>query len=151
MIRVFPLALTVTLLVTSSPGLAQDEAEEDADEEQPVCINTNMVRSFDAFNDNYVYVRQGASQHFLLTMRNRCNGLRYAQGIAFKDTTSRICSDRFGEIVYRDRSMARGLQSCRIGKIERVESRDEAKALVEGISDQNRGMDEAAEEAKDPE
>mgnify|MGYP001824854983 FL=1 len=148
--RTCSLVLTVTLLAVSPLAVSQDEGEEIADEEEAVCINTNMVRSFDAFNDNYVYVRQGANQHFLLTMRNRCTGLRYAQGIAFKDTTSRICSDRFGEIVYRDRSMARGLQSCRIGKIERVESRDEAKALVEGLSDQNRGMDEAEEEAEDP-
>ena len=70
--RTCSLVLTVTLLAVSPLAVSQDEGEEIAEEEQPVCINTNMVRSFDAFNDHYVYVRQGASQHFLLTMRNRC-------------------------------------------------------------------------------
>ncbi|MDH4072345.1 MAG: DUF6491 family protein [Gammaproteobacteria bacterium] len=136
----------VSVLVAPVFALAQDETSEEPAAEENVCINTNMVRSFEAFDDMHVYVRQGSSQHFLLTMRSRCLGLEWAQGIAFKDTTSRICSNRFGEIVFRDRTMAQGLQSCRIGKIERVESREAAKELVEGVTDDNRGKDEAAKE-----
>lgn len=136
----------ITLLLTAPLLQAQEESDEGAAEEKKVCINTNMVRSFEAFDDLHVYVRQGSNQHFLLTMRSRCVGLEWAQGIAFKDTTSRICSDGFGEIVFRDRTMGRGLQTCHIASIQRVESREAAKELVEGVSDDNRGKDEAAKE-----
>jgi hypothetical protein len=52
-------------------------------------------------------------------------------GIAIKDSTNRVCSDGFGEIAYRDRmGGGRRLESCRIDTIERVESKDDAKAIV---------------------
>ena len=137
------------LLLTAAAVPAQEEEDDAAAGEKNVCINTNLVRSFEAFDDKHVYVRQGSNQHFLLTMRSRCLGLEWAQGIGFKDTTSRICSNGFGEIVFRDRTMGRGLQNCRIDMIERVESREAAKELVEGVSDDNRGMDEAAKEQED--
>ena len=49
-------------------------------------------------------------------------------GIAIKGTTSRVCANGFGEIVYRD--MGRRLESCRIDNIERVESKDAAEELI---------------------
>jgi len=144
------LTLVLSALLLIAPAVpAQEEEDDAAAGEKNVCINTNLVRSFEAFDDMHVYVRQGSNQHFLLTMRSRCLGLEWAQGIGFKDTTSRICSNGFGEIVFRDRTMGRGLQNCRIDMIERVESREAAKELVEGISDDNRGMDEAAKEQED--
>jgi hypothetical protein len=70
-------------------------------------------------------------------MRNRCINLRNAMVIALKDTTSRICSDGFGEIVYRDRMSSRRMQSCRIGKIEVVDSKDDARAIVAARTDKD--------------
>ena len=64
-------------------------------------------------------------------MRSRCIGLRNAMGIAFRDTSSRTCSDGFGEIVYRDRMAGGGrMESCRIDTIEKVEGIDDAKESV---------------------
>lgn len=122
-------------------AFAQDEskeAEETEKSEERVCINIRTIRTFDALTDEYVYVKEGSSKHFLLTMRGRCHNLRNAQGIAIKDATSRVCSDGFGEIVYRDRMGGRRLESCRIDSIQRVESKDDARAIVE-----------ASKEAKD--
>ncbi len=68
-------------------------------------------------------------------MRNQCHNLRESMGIAIKDATSRVCSDGFGEIVYRDRMGGRRLESCRIEAIERVEDKDEAKAIVAAIKE----------------
>ena len=144
-----PAPAAMALLLMTAIVQAQESTDEAAEAAQKVCINSNMVRSFDAFDDRHVYVRQGSNQHFLLTMNYRCLGLEWAQSIAFKDTTSRICSDGFGEIVYRDRTMGRGLQTCRIDTIQRVESREAAEELVEGISDDNRGKDEAAREREE--
>ncbi|MDH3440215.1 MAG: DUF6491 family protein [Gammaproteobacteria bacterium] len=115
-------------------AFAQNDDGVGADElKERVCVNVRTIRTFDALTDQYVYVRQGSNKHFLFTMRNRCPNLRDAQSIAIKDTTSRVCSDGFGEIVYRDRFGGRGLESCRIGKIEVVESKDDAIALVEAL------------------
>ncbi len=63
-------------------------------------------------------------------MRNRCPHLRDAAGIAFKDMTARICSSGFAEIVYQDKFGGRGLESCRIGSIERVQSNEHAEEIV---------------------
>jgi hypothetical protein len=46
-----------------------------------------------------------------------------------KDTFTRVCSDSFGEVIYRD--LGRGLQSCRIRVIEEAASKDDVEKLVE--------------------
>jgi hypothetical protein len=127
----YPIAIGFALLAVVPVVLGQDLAEDADNSAARVCFNSRAVNNFDAFTDQHVYVREGSSRHFLLTMRNRCPNLRNANGIALKDTTSRICSDGFGEIVYRDRMSRMGLQTCRIGTIEVVESKDDAKAIVE--------------------
>ena len=60
-------------------------------------------------------------------MRRYCSGLEDAGTIAFKDTLNRICSDGFGEVIYSGRGRN---DRCRIDTVERVQSKDEAKALV---------------------
>jgi len=129
--KLYQFAIGLALLAVVPVVLAQNQADEADSSEARVCFNSRAVNNFDAITDQHVYVREGSSRHFLLTMRNRCPNLRNANGIALKDTTSRICSDGFGEIVYRDRMSRMGLQSCRIGTIEVVENKDDAKAIVE--------------------
>ena len=130
-----PNARLLTILAAgfllSSTALAEDESSDESEaaaEEEKVCINSRQVNGFDALDDEHVLVEEGVKDYFLLTMDHRCPGLRHANGIAFKDTTSRICSDGFGNIVFRD--MGRTLTSCRIGPIERVADKDEAEALI---------------------
>lgn len=124
------------VVIAAQFAFAQDEEGAQAEEKpERVCVNIRTIRTFDALTDQYVYVRQGSDKHFLFTMRNRCHNLRNAQGIAIKDATSRICSDGFGEIVYRDRMGGRRLESCRIAKIEIVDSKDDAEAIVEALKE----------------
>ena len=124
------------LALAGQIAIAQDDEESGSDEsKERVCLNVRTIRTFDALTNQYVYVRQGSDKHFLFTMRNRCHNLRDAQGIAIKGTTSRVCSDSFGEIIYRDRFGGRGLESCRIGKIEVVESKEDVEAIVEAVKE----------------
>jgi len=114
----------------ASPSIAADDKDEDVNEKSPkVCVDTRTVRGFDGLSDEYLFIQEGSKSYYLMAMKNRCIGLRNANGIALKNTTSRICSDEFGEVTFRDRGM--GLRTCRIGKIEAVESKEEAKALIE--------------------
>ena len=121
------LVLTVSMGATNA--FAEDADEEAAEEEavERVCVNKRSINSFDAIDDKHVYIKASSNKHFLFTMQRRCSGLRNAMGIGIKDTMSRVCSDGFGEIVYRD--MGR-MQSCRIDNIESVASKDDAEGLV---------------------
>lgn len=146
-------ALSMLLMITGSAAFAQDaEKPSDDSSEARVCINTNNVRTFDGLTDLYLYVGEGANKHYLLTLKNPCPGLRFSQAIGLKNTTSRICSGGFGEVVFRDGPGNSFTNSCRIDKIERLENRDQAKERVaeyaKAASDANKGIDEAE---KDPE
>ena len=121
------LMLAFNYAVADEHEQAEDKGAEEAPVEERACFNRRQVRSFDGLSDRHVYIREGVNDYFLLTMRNRCTGLRNARGIGIKDTMSRICSNTFAEIVFND--MGR-VQRCRIGTVERVENKDEAEALV---------------------
>lgn len=123
------LALTLNLAVADEheKGKIGDKDAEEAAVEEKVCFNRRQVNSFDGLSDRHVYIREGVNDYFLLTMRNRCTGLRDARGIGIKDTMGRICSNSFAEIIFNDLGR---VQRCRIGTVERVQNKDEAKALV---------------------
>ncbi len=122
--------LMILILAMSIGSAFAEEADEDADVEeavQKVCVNKRSINSFDAIDDEHVYINATGNKHYLFTMQRRCFGLRSAMGIGIKDTMSSVCSKGFGEIVYRDAGRA---QSCRIDTIESVASKDDAKGLV---------------------
>ena len=107
---------------------AHADGHEDIAADEKVCISSNLVRNFDGLDDRHVFVEERTKNYYLLTMRHRCNGLRNANAIGLKDTTSRICSGGFGEVVFRERGI--GPNKCRIETIERVENKDEARAII---------------------
>ena len=122
-------AIGLMLLLCALPALAEDEPEEQQNaSEDKVCIRSNLVRNFDGLTDEYLFVEERSKKYYLLTLRPRCTGLRHARGIALKDTTSRICSGGFGEVIVRERGI--GPRTCRIEKIESVENKDEARAII---------------------
>lgn len=118
--------LIAGMIVLAPPALAQDDAG-DAEEEK-VCVNSRTLNRFDPLSDAYVFVEATGKNYYLFSMKYRCRNLRNANGIAVKDTTSRVCSDGFAEIVYMD--VGRRPITCRIGKIEKVASKDEAREIV---------------------
>ena len=124
-IRTFVISVAAVGLC-AAPAFADEHAEEDAEEK--VCIHSNQIRNFDGLDDQHVFVEERSKNYYLLTMRHRCNGLRHAQAIGFKDATIRICSGGFGEVVFRERGI--GPNTCRIEMIERVENKDEARAFI---------------------
>jgi hypothetical protein len=117
------------LLICSLAMAEEKKAAEVEKSSANVCVNSRTIRNFDAITDEHIYVEESGKKYYLFTMKNRCPGLRYSFTIAIKDTTSRVCSKAFGEVVYKDRGQR--LMSCRIDTIETVESKEEARALVE--------------------
>ncbi len=122
--------LLILILAMGTTSAFAEEAEDDAAEEEAVeriCVNKRTINSFDAIDDKHVYIKATGDNHFLFTMQRRCFGLRNAMGIGIRDTMSRVCSDGFGEIVYRN--MGR-MESCRIDTIDSVASKEDAEGLV---------------------
>lgn len=130
---VFLVALLMSFAGCASTATDESAATggQDSDSGPRECVNVRTIRSFDGLTDQHVFVDARSSGLYLFTMRNRCNGLRNAFGITIKNVTSQICPDSFAEIVYED--LGRRLQTCRIDKIRRVESKDDARAIVDAL------------------
>jgi hypothetical protein len=124
--------LIILILALCATGAFADEAKDEAEEEEAterVCVNRRSINSFDAIDDQHIYIKATGNKNFLFTMQGRCFGLRDAYGISVKDTMSRVCSKGFGEVVYRGRGQR--LESCRIDTVEAVAGKDDARGLVE--------------------
>ncbi len=122
--------LILVLALSGCAASSGDVADESLGAPERGCVNVRNITSFDAIDDQHIYIKaRGQQKHFLFTMYGGCFGLRSAHTIAVKDTLSSVCSNSFGEVVYRD--MGRGLESCRIRTIVAVSSTDDAKGLVE--------------------
>ena len=118
-------AVAIVGCTTSS----EEVADQPTDAAERVCVSVRSINSFDALDDQHIYIKAIGNNHYLFTLSGRCRGLRSAHGIAVKDTFTRVCSNSFGEIIYRN--MGRGLESCPIRNVEAVASKDEAAGLVE--------------------
>lgn len=125
------------LLVAS--GCATSTVDEGATTPR-VCVSVRTINSFNGLSDREIFVTAGVNDRYLFTVTGICNGLEYANAIAVKDQTGRICGDGFGSIIFRD--MGRGRQSCRVRTIERVSSAEEAKEWVTAREADRRGSNE---------
>lgn len=121
--------LGMVLLYASNGVGASEELVETGAIESKTCINTRLVRNFDAITDKHLFVEERSKKYYLITLQSRCFNLQSAHAIAFADSMSITCSKGFGEIIYRD-SLSGQLESSRIDTIEPVESKEDAKAIV---------------------
>ena len=132
---IWQMATLGLVLATASPALhAADEAGAEQAPDEKVCLNSNLVRNFDALSDEHIFVEERNKEFYLLTMRNRCFDLRHAHTIALKDVSSRICSDGFGEVIYRT-TLTGPFESCFIDTVEKVDNKNAAKELVAARQD----------------
>ena len=120
---------TLSLLFGCSFALAQDEGADVSDPAGDVCVYTRRIDNFDGIDDEHLFVEERGNDYYLFTMRRRCSGLRFANGIGIKGTTSRVCGDGLSDVVYR--AAGNRIETCGIDDIETVESKEHAEALVE--------------------
>ncbi len=112
-----------------------------------VCVNVRNINSFDAIDDKHLYIKATGNNHYLFTLYGGCHGLRSAHGIGVKYTFTRVCSNSYGEVIFRD--MGRGLESCRIRNVEAVASKDDAEGLVKVRNEAKKGERERQKESKE--
>jgi hypothetical protein len=119
----------LSLPVLSSCAGGYQAGNATVDRSEPVCLSDYDIRSFNAIDDEFLYVEGRGNAHYLFTMQRGCIGLRGASVIGIPDRPGRICSNSLDDVIYRD--ISRGETSCRILNIERVSSREEARELAE--------------------
>jgi Family of unknown function (DUF6491) len=131
-----PFIPLLILLLGTSAALSQikfeeaDEVDETESVVKKMCVSAQNIRSFNAIDDQHLYVSAYASnKHFLFTMQRRCLGLRSAINITVKDKSGRLCSNSFGAIIYSQ--MGRGTETCSIDTVEAIGSREDAWRLVD--------------------
>lgn len=91
------------------------------------CLRARAVRTYDAMDDQHIWVEESASRQFLLTLYSRCPDISTAQAIAFTNMMS-ICPNNPGSVTFRNET---GGLRCDIRTVERVGSRGEAEAIVD--------------------
>ena len=96
------------------------------------CFYIRNVNGWDEIDAKHAYIKEGVSDHYLVTLVNNCRGLDYANAIALSNYNGRMCPNDFGAITFRDGGMR---VTCRIDNVEAVSSKDEAIALAESRSE----------------
>ena len=129
------LTLTSAIVIVANPIVAEEAADQtQAAESERVCVFARDIDNFDALDNRHVYVEGRRDQQYLFSLDPGCFGLRSANVIAISDTTSRVCSNSFGRLTYREAGT--GLRYCRIRDIEVVADKDAARALVQARKDE---------------
>jgi hypothetical protein len=119
--------LALAVLVLAGCASSQPVAE------QPragnICINVRQINSFEALDDRHVLIRARVSDYYLFTVGQPCSGLAFARAIVIPEPLNRVCGDGFSDLSFN--LPGAGSKRCRIVKIEPVEDRRAAKALIE--------------------
>jgi hypothetical protein len=127
-------AAAIAAVVLAQQGESPDlPGEVDINAQPPAaeaaCFNARTVRNFDGLDDEHVYVEGPNDEHYLLTMSQRCLGLRTAESIVISNPSSRICSNSLAELTYV--GTGGRAETCWITRVEQVESRAGAAELAE--------------------
>jgi len=133
---IIAMAFTVGLALSFSLGAAaQEEPTDDhkadvTDNTGKTCFWIRQINGWQSIDNRHVYVSGGGKREkFLLTLFNRCYGVRFAENIALKSRpTSRLCSNGNERLFVLDR--IRTEHSCLISDVERVADYKAAKQLV---------------------
>lgn len=122
------LCAAALLLVACAGSLDRDQTTEqklaklDYQILDPVDHISNFNISGWSYVDDFnVVFKGGHSDHYLLTLKQRCLNLRNAIGIAFSTTTGRV--SRFDRILVRDPT-GLGPESCLIDRIYKLKKPD---------------------------
>ena len=123
------LVSTIILLTAATiTGCASSPPSTDTSGER-TCFNIREITNWSAIDDKHLYVEGIRSDSkYLFTMFSSCHGIRFSQVIALSNQMSRVCSNDFGKVTYKDGGR---LMSCNIKNIEQVANKKDAEGIVE--------------------
>lgn len=115
----------------SAPAATNADGEEDAetdDKRHRECIYVPGINTFHVIDDKHLTVSTSPRRIYLVTLWNRCFGLKWSHQIAIKSYSSWTCSHSRDTIITED-------SRCIIDDIERVESNEAAENIVADRTD----------------
>ena len=120
-------ALCAALAASALPAAhaaAQDEPGANTRESR--CVTVRNVNGYSVIDDRHVVLESGVNDYVLLTLRNRCSGLRFGASIGTSfGSRATLCPPIVEHVTTSD-----GWR-CAIGAAEQVESVEAARALIE--------------------
>ena len=89
------------------------------------CINRREINTLRSLDDKHVYVKAGASRHYLITMEERCQGLAEARKLTVFEASARVCADGTSLLAFEH--PAAGAMRCRVAAIDPVKDLADAE------------------------
>ena len=121
-------SIVISVIAVVTSGCASTETASEASANR-TCFNIREITSWSSIDDKHLYIEGIRSDSkYLFTMFSSCYGIDFSQVIALSNPMSRLCSNDFGRVTYRDGGRR---MSCNIDNIEQVVSKADAEDIVE--------------------
>jgi hypothetical protein len=142
------ISLLLAFLMTSLPALGDDTkaTEKTRAKKSNPCINLRERLNYVPMSDEFVFVESRARK-YLLSMKNRCPGLRRGYYMHFRGDNRRICSSHRAKLEYVDREIQ--MPACQVQRIEEVENWNEASAIVAEFRQEQQALEEKRRQEKE--
>jgi hypothetical protein len=120
------------IFIISVSGCASTGSATDSSADR-TCFNIREIKNWSSIDNKHLYVEGiGSDNNYLFTMFSSCYGIRSAQVIALSNQMSRICSNDFGKVTYKDGGRR---MSCNIKTVQQVADKEDAEGIVEAKGD----------------
>ncbi|MCH8072535.1 MAG: hypothetical protein IIA09_11340 [Proteobacteria bacterium] len=127
-------SIVISVIAVVTSGCASTETASEASANR-TCFNIREITSWSSIDNKHLYIEGIRSDSkYLFTMFSSCYGIEFSQVIALSNPMSRLCSNDFGRVTYRDGSRR---MSCNIDNIEQVASKADAEGIVEARGKKN--------------
>lgn len=126
--KIFSTVILLIAAIITITGWASSPPATDTSGER-TCFNIREITTWSAIDDKHLYVEGIRSDNkYLFTMFSSCHGIRFSRAIALSNQMSRVCSNDFGKVTYKDGGRR---MSCDINNIEQVANKKDAVGIVE--------------------
>ncbi len=120
------------IFIISVSGCASTGSATDSSADR-TCFNIREIKNWNSIDNKHLYVEGiGSDNNYLFTMFSSCYGIRSAQVIALSNQMSRICSNDFGKVTYKEGGRR---MSCNIKTVQQVADKEDAEGIVEAKGD----------------
>ena len=96
-----------------------------------VCINSRQINVISPLEARYALARLSAGRLYLLTLDKSCSTLTpaFTRNLVLVQPAARVCDDGTSLVSFEETGV--GMTRCRIEKIDRVESKEAARDLID--------------------
>ena len=120
--------IVALVLPAAALGACASAPTADGSKTRRDCITTREINAMSPMGDRHVFVKVGASRHYLFTVERACQALELARRLTIWEASSRVCGDATSLLAFEHATA--GPMRCRIEKIESVPDKAAAMELI---------------------